>query len=401
MSPDSSTSKHGFVARLSKTLLPLSLIFLLIEFFDELVYGVQGAVMPLIRTDLGLTYSQVGLLLGLPSVIAAIGEPILLLLGDTRFRRVLVLSGGLMMSLALASIAGTASFPMLLFALSVVYPSSGAFVSLSQATLMDLHPERETKMMARWTFSGSLANVLGPLLAGAGFVFGLGWRWMYVLVALFGLGLVVALLPRSFPQQKTEAPVSVALLLAHLKQTIRKPGMIRWMLLLQFSDLMLDIFVGYVALYFIDVVGTSPTVASLALGALMVSGLVSDALLIPLLERFPGRTIVRTSAAVAAILFVAWLAVPWPQAKFALLPAVGTARLGWYSVLKGEAFATAPGHSGAVSSLTSLSSLLGGAMAWLIGVFAGSAGLQVALYLLLAGPLALAFFVPRSEVKVE
>jgi hypothetical protein len=36
-------------------------IFLLIEFLDELVFGATEAAWPLVRSDLGLNYSQIGL----------------------------------------------------------------------------------------------------------------------------------------------------------------------------------------------------------------------------------------------------------------------------------------------------------------------------------------------------
>ena len=292
---------------------------------------------------------------------------------------------------------------MLLLALILAYSSSGAFISLSQATLMDLNPGRETKMMARWTLSGSLANTLGPLLAGAGFALALGWRWNFIALALFGLALTICMLLRTFPKHvdRLPPPATLSDLLRNLQRTARRPGMMRWMLLLQLSDLLLDVFVGYVALYFTDVVGASPAMASIALGALMVAGLAADALLIPLLERFPGRTIVRASAAAAALLYAAVLLIPWTVAKYALLVAVGVARLGWYSVLKGEAYATDPGHSGAVSALTSLAGLFGGALAWLVGWTAGSVGLPIALSFLLAGPLALIFIVPKNVERVE
>ena len=40
----------------------LTLIFLIIEFFDELHYGINGAALPSIKANLGLNYSQVGML---------------------------------------------------------------------------------------------------------------------------------------------------------------------------------------------------------------------------------------------------------------------------------------------------------------------------------------------------
>lgn len=39
----------------------LTLIFLLIEFFDELHFGIHGATLPSIRTSLGLNYNQASL----------------------------------------------------------------------------------------------------------------------------------------------------------------------------------------------------------------------------------------------------------------------------------------------------------------------------------------------------
>jgi FSR family fosmidomycin resistance protein-like MFS transporter len=50
---------------------------LTIEFLDELVYGAREAAWPLIRTDLALTYAQVGLLLSLPNLASSLVEPFL------------------------------------------------------------------------------------------------------------------------------------------------------------------------------------------------------------------------------------------------------------------------------------------------------------------------------------
>jgi FSR family fosmidomycin resistance protein-like MFS transporter len=127
----------------------LTLIFLLIEFFDELHYGVHGAALPAIRTSLGLDYNQVGLLLGLPSLVNTFIEPALMRLGDTHWRRNLIASGGLALTLALFLYASTSAFTILLLASILAFPATGAFVSLSLASLVDRHPSREAQMMAR------------------------------------------------------------------------------------------------------------------------------------------------------------------------------------------------------------------------------------------------------------
>ncbi len=81
----------------------LTFLFLLIEFFDELNYGIGNAALPAIRTDLGITYLQVGLLLGLPGILNTFIEPVLMLLGDTRFRKHIMLGGGLAIILSLVA----------------------------------------------------------------------------------------------------------------------------------------------------------------------------------------------------------------------------------------------------------------------------------------------------------
>jgi FSR family fosmidomycin resistance protein-like MFS transporter len=111
---------------------------------------------------------EIGLLLTVPSVVSVAVEPILGLLAVTWRRRVLVLGGGTCFAAALALAAGAPVFWVLLAAFTLLYPASGAFVSLSQASLIDLQPERREHNMARWTFAGSAGEVAGPLLL-AGF----------------------------------------------------------------------------------------------------------------------------------------------------------------------------------------------------------------------------------------
>ena len=161
----------------------MSIIYLVIEFLDELVFGIGETAWPLIRTDLQLTYTEIGLLLSVPSIIAAFIEPFLGILGDVWKRRALILGGGVFFTFSLVLTSISQSFLPLLISFIIFFPASGAFVSLSQATLMDSAPERHAQNMARWTFAGSLGNVFGPILLGLFVYFGLGWRGTYAMVA--------------------------------------------------------------------------------------------------------------------------------------------------------------------------------------------------------------------------
>jgi len=114
------------------------------------------------------------MLLGLPGIVSGLTEPALGILGDVWKRRVLVLGGGTIFVLSLLLTGFSRTYVWLLLSLVLFSPASGAFVSLSQATLMDMAPQHRERNMARWTFAGSLGVVLGPVvLAGClGLAFG-------------------------------------------------------------------------------------------------------------------------------------------------------------------------------------------------------------------------------------
>jgi FSR family fosmidomycin resistance protein-like MFS transporter len=402
-----STGGYFIRGALLRFAFPVTFLLLLIELLDELVYGVQSAVLPSIRGDLGLDYAQVGLLLGLPGIIGTLIEPVIMLLGDTRLRKGLIVGGGLAFSLALLITAASQSFWAILLAFIMFYPASGAFVTLSQATLMDLNPGREPQMMARWTVAGAIGNLAGPLLLAGGFILGLGWRWSYASLAIVALGLALVTWSRRFPGRQSHPtpegqPESSGAefkgLLPNLWQALKNPRLMRWFILLTFSDLLLDVYLSYSALYFTDVVGLDAAQVSVMIGILMAVGLAGNLVLVPLLEHIPGRKLVRVSASITGVIYIAWLLLPFHWTKLGLAALLRFTAMGWYEVLQGEAFAALPGKSGTVMAINSLMSLLGGGLAWLIGWTAARAGLPAAMWLLLLGPLSLALFTPRGKL---
>src|SRR4030095_12404385 len=126
------------------------MIYLLIEFIDELVFGVGEAAWPFIRDDLHLNYVQIGLALSLPGFLANFIEPFLFAIGDVWKRRIVIIGGGIFFTLSLFLTGTSYSFIFLLLSFILFHPSSGAFVGLSQANLMDSDTSRRANNMARW-----------------------------------------------------------------------------------------------------------------------------------------------------------------------------------------------------------------------------------------------------------
>jgi len=363
----------------------------LIEFLDELVFGIREAAWPLIRNDLGLTYVQIGVLLTVPDLVSAAVEPAIGILGDTRRRGALILAGGLFFTLSLVVTALSGRFEILLLSFILFYPASGAFVSLSQANLMDSDPERHEQNMARWTFAGSLGVAAGPLVLTGVIWAGFGWRTAFAAAAVLALvlalqvrrGAVTLAAPAEIPEQGFIAGLREAL------RALRRKEVLRWLLLLEFSDLMLDILLGFLALYMVDVGGTTPVQAGLAVGVWSLVGLLGDFLLIPLLERVRGLAYLRVSVVVELVLFPVFLLTDSFAGKLVTLGLLGLFNAGWYSILKGRLYSSLPGRSGTVIALNNLAGLVFTLVPLGIGLLAERYGLGTAMWALLLGPAAL------------
>lgn len=376
--------------------------------------------------------------MGIPGIIGSLVEIPLGIAADVWPRRLFVAGGGAAFALALCLVGAAPAFVALLAGLMLFNPASGAFVSLSQATLMDLAPERREYNMARWALAGSLGNLAGPMLAGAALAAGAGWRPLFfglaVLAVVAGLAAWVswrtsAVYGESSPAGKagvgeglefgdSGGPDAVAQCqdagrasvgpLAELRRglygavfALRDGKVVRWLIALQFSDLMLDVFRGYVALYLVEVAGTSQEMSGLAVGILTGASLVGNAVLVRVLRRVSGLNYLRFSlVGVVAVypLFLLWAGV---IPKMAVLVLVGLLTSGWYPVLKAQLYAALPRQSGTALALSNVAGLAGALLPLSLGLASESLGLQRSMWLLLAGPLVVALslrgWAPHAE----
>jgi FSR family fosmidomycin resistance protein-like MFS transporter len=212
------------------------------------------------------------------------------------------------------------------------------------------------------------------------------------MAGLTGALVVIALrfrFPRGHPEDE-EAPGLLRGLL-NAFGALRRGEVLRWLTLLTFSDLMLDILLGFLALYMVDVVRTTPEVAALGATVWMGVGLLGDFLLIPLIERVPGLVYLRVSALVELALFPAFL----------LVPEVWLFNAGWYSILKGRLYSSMPGQSGSVLVVSNVFGIVGSLVPLAIGLVAEGAGLGVAMWAMLLGPIALLVGLPGRAASTE
>jgi len=381
---------------------------LMIEFLDELIFGAREAAWPLIRSDLNLTYVQVGLLLSAPNFVSNLIEPVIGVLGDVWNRRNLILGGGTVFVISLLLVALSRSFLPLLISFILFYPASGAFVSLSQAALMDTEPERHEQNMARWTLSGSLGIVVGPLIVGL--TTSLEWSWQIMFLGFTGFAVLLCVLAWQFPYlnpSKTDIGGDRKFQKVKLwdgflgaLNALRRKEVLRWLTLLEFADLMMDVLHGFLALYFVDVIGLKPVHAGLAVAVWTGAGLLGDFLLIPLLEKVSGVRYLRVSALIVLFLYPIFLVSDGEISSLVLIGVLGLLNAGWYAIPKGQLYSSMPDQSGAVMTVGNIFGLVGGLIPLGIGLVAQRFGLGFAMWFIILGPLILVLGLPLTRSKI-
>jgi FSR family fosmidomycin resistance protein-like MFS transporter len=333
--------------------------------------------------------------LAIPGFVGSALDPLIGVAGDTPRRRALMFAGGLGFAFSAALTSTAVGFWTLLVALVIGNPATGAFVSLAQATLMDREPKQRERNMARWTLAGSFGYVGGPVLLAAALWLGLGWRGVIA-------GLALASLPLALATRRVPGPVvadgrSLRDSLNAAMACLRRREVLRWLALLEAADFLLDVFHGYLALYFVDVARVDAGAAALGVATWTGAGLIGDFLLLLVLRHTSGRGYLRASAIAALAVYPAFLLVPDYGAKLVLVALLGLLNSGWYALPKAGLYASLPGRSGAAVAVGGIGGLLGACVPLVLGFVASGVGLAATMWILLLAPVALLVLLPRRQ----
>jgi FSR family fosmidomycin resistance protein-like MFS transporter len=302
-------------------------------------------------------------------------------------------AGGIGFAISAALTSASVGFWTLLIALVLGNPATGAFVSLAQATLMDLDPAQRERNMARWTLAGSFGYVGGPLLVAGALWVGVGWRGVIAALAVAALPLAFA--ARRVPHAAVADGRSLRESLHEAFASLRRRDVLRWLALLEAGDLLLDVFHGYLALYLVDVARVDAGAAAVGVAVWTGAGLLGDWLLLAVLRRMHGRRYLRLTAVAALVVYPAFLLVPDYAMKLVLVAALGLLNSGWYAIPKAGLYAALPGRSGAAIAVGGIGGLIGACVPLVLGFVAATVGLAPTMWILLLAPVLLLVLVPR------
>ncbi len=364
----------------------LTALLLLVEFLDEVVSGIPALGAPQIQQGFGVSYGQAAGWLIFAFGLGGLAEAPVLLLAEGRARGRFV-RGGLFALGALSLAAAFApSYPLLFVTLACWGLASGVGVSLSQATLMDVHPERRERMLTRWVLLGELGDLTTPvLLAGLALV-ALGWRSAF---ALGGALFVVAALalPATIPRGRTEHEHAQLRWRGALRDALGAPRLWFWLAGAMLCSLLDEIFVAFGSLYLRDGLGAGVAQRSLVFACSAAGGMVGLALQDRLLERFSAPRLLVAEAVLTAAVLVAWIEAPSVPLSAALAVALGASCAGLYPLAQARAYAALPGRGATVAAMASAFGWLELGVPALLALVADLLGLRVVLWLLLAQPL--------------
>lgn len=360
-----------------------------VEFLNEWFSNLLAAVLPAVKSALGLNYIQVSLLFTILEGTDVLSDGIFGFLGDIWSRRVLITGGTIIAGLGLICMGIAPGYVVLLAGVTLHGLAGGPFVGLSQASLMDASPGKHDSMMAWWTITGDIGFLVTPLMVTVAYALGINWRPLFLVGG--GLFFIYALFlagmrfprPETSSEGEEKADTSFSSRLAAIKAAALNLDLLRWALILPLLEMPVNVFV---VLYFHDVVGLSAALASTTLFIVIISGLVGRAILPWILRHISGVRMLRWSVWLGIVSFALFLVVPGVGAKFATLALFSLVESNWYPLAQGQAYAIHPGQSGVVLSVTSLFSPITNLLPLLVGAIASQAGLAWGLSALLVGP---------------
>ena len=389
-----------------------------VEFINEWFSNLLAAVLPVVKIALGLNYVQVSLLLSLLEVTDVVSDAIFGVVGDIWSRRILITGGTIVASLGLFLMGTAPGYLLLLLGVILHGFAGGPFVGLSQASLVDTRPGEHERMMAWWAIAGDIGKLLTPLMVTAAFAFGLNWRPLFfvggALFIVYACFLARAPFPRrnrsseGIPESsengehvedgedgkdgkedvrvetiEDEAAEGFRSSLAALKAAALDRALLRWALILALLEMPVG---GFVVLYFHDVAGLNEALASSTL-LIVTFGTLAGQLILPwLLRHISGMRLLELCIWGGVLSFALFLLAPSVLLKCVLLALVSLFKAAWEPLAQAQAYATQPGKSGTVLSVTSLISPITTFLPLLVGLSASASGLSWGLSVLLIGP---------------
>jgi MFS family permease len=283
-------------------------------------------LLPLIGNELGLTYSQIGLIMTCQYVAAAVANVPGGMLVDTVGRKGLLMAVSLFwVGFPYLLIGFTHGYLMLLACVALVGFGNSLWHPTAIPTLGRRYPDRKGLVLALHGMGGNAGDAIAPLAIGAALAV---FTWREVVVMNVMPGLVVALLMFVFlgsMQLGAKKSAGESQTLKQYWQGVRQLFRNRALIFLStgstFRSMTQTALLTFLPVYLANEMGYSPFVVGACLFALQAAGFAAAPIAGHLSDRIGRRGVVMGAMGTMAVVLVA-MAVSGGSAFFVLLVAV-------------------------------------------------------------------------------
>jgi len=363
-------------------------------------------LLPIIGAELGLSYSQIGLIITCQYVAAACANVPGGMLVDTVGRK------GLLMALSLfwvgfpyLLIGFTHNYPMLLVCVALVGFGNSIWHPTAIPTLGGSYPERRGLVLSIHGMGGNVGDAVAPIVIGAALAV---FSWREVVVMNVVPGLVIALLIFLFlgslrlgPRKHEAQTQSLREYAQGLKLLFRNRALVALSTGSSFRTMTQAALMTFLPVYLAHDMGYSPAWVGACLFALQAAGFAAAPVAGHLSDRMGRKQILMTSMAATAVLFVFMALAGGSPLFIALIAVLGFFLYATRPVIQAWLLETTPKNMGG-SSIGVLfgAQAIGGALGPLLGgMVADRFGLLATFYFLAATIIVanlLVFLVPKT-----
>jgi MFS transporter, FSR family, fosmidomycin resistance protein len=348
--------------------------------------------LPLLRDQVSMSYTEVGLLFSAGALSSMILEPAVNILSDLTASKKYWVIGAMAVLAGAFLLAGLAhSFAVLLIAFALLYPANDIADSAIQTSLIDDEPSKSTRTLTRLAYFGNMGDFLAPVTIAVVAFLALGWSTLCLLAAVIWLAVVRLMLFQPFPavtRHEHEQKHQGSRVLAGMRIAIRNPVLFCWVLMAIFPIMLDEVFRSFAGLYLKDTLQMETDEVEVLLAIETGSGFAGLFITEVLLSRgAPIRWMLFWSAAIVFFGMVGLLLTRQWEVAVVMLCLAGAGSIAWFPLARAEVYHRLPGYSGTGRALLSLGAPVNAILPSVVGFIAGAYGITAGLGFLTLAPL--------------
>jgi MFS family permease len=352
--------------------------------------GAFAVMLPLFAEDLGLTLTQVGLLIGLRSIISTLVNLPGGMLVDVIGRRKLIMAVAIAWAgLPYLFLGVTTNFVLIALLLSIVGVGNLIYHPAALSSLSELYPTRRGFATAMHSLGASFGDTLSPFVVGIALTW-LTWREVSVANAIPGIVMSIVFWQFMKPVRLRGPKSGVRLDFSSYPRAaaalFRNGNMLMIALLGGARSTTQSALSVFLPIYLTTVALLQPAAVGAYLAIVQAAGIISGPLAGELSDRIGRRPLVTAGMFSTSILLVGMMALNVEWLFVLILALIGFFLYSTAPVLNAWALDTAPPELGGTSIgiLFATQSLLGAVAPIVGGAIADTYGLQATFYFIAA-----------------